>query len=456
MRDDMGMPRPTEISTREAKFAAAPELKERGDWLCVNVETSCPWPVYPQSFEFADHLMWIIPLTQEEYGGVAMKVPKGLSREEAEGLMLRFLSVLSWRERSGIAVAHRSGGSMPMMMGLNKKLGFAIREEFDLIDLACPEEEGPRIALALMREALSLNHHGYAFLSYWRVLELAYPVTKARVDWMQATLPTLSGPGIKEALETIAAQGAEDVCRHLFESGRCAMAHASGKPIINPDDPRDALRLYRELPLVRMLAERAIEAGFGIPTPSTEYAQHLYELRGWKQVFGDNLIGRLLSGEGPREEENVDMPNVSVRLRQRPPYPPMENMTIAGLDVEGAVVRVAYNSADGLFEMRFRLDFGEERLHFAIEDGIYGHDDGSVAAAEYRREFYRFFRDYFLNGELVILNSNTAEILSRKDAFLPTNCYVELDACNADIAKAQAEVDRRIAAQDGQNTSETA
>jgi hypothetical protein len=426
MRDEMGKPRPTEIGTREAKVKAAPELMERGDWLCVNVETSCPWPVYPQPFEFAGHVMWIVPLTQEEYGGVAMMVPKELSREEAEGLLLRFLSVLSWRERSGIAVAHRSGGSMPFMMGLNKKIGFAIREEFDLTELLCPEEERPRIALALMREALSLNNHGYSFLSCWRVLELAYPVTKDRVAWMQSTVPSLKGPGIQEALESIAESDVAAVCKHLFESGRCAVAHASGTPIINPDDPRDALRLYRELPLLRKLAEKAIEDGFGIPTRSTEFAQHLYELRGWKKVFGDDLVCRLLCGAGPLEGEQVDMPSISVRLRQRPPYMPMENMEIAGLDVQDAIIKVAYKSADGLFEIRFQLDFGEERLLFAIDDGIYGRDDGSVAAAEYRREFHRFLRDYFLNGELLILNSDTGEILSRKDAFLPRNCYVEL------------------------------
>ena len=202
---------------------------------------------------------------------------------------------------------------------------------------------------------------------------------------------------------------------------------------------------------MQKLAEKAIEEGFGIPTRSTEFAQHLYELREWKKVFGDDLVRRLLSGAGPLECEQADMPSVSVRLRQRPPYIPMENMVISGLDVLGAIIRVAYKSVDGLFEMRFQLDFGEERLAFAIDDGIYGRDDGSVAAAEYRREFHRFLRDYFLNGELLILNSASGEIVPRKDAFLPQNCFVDLDVCNADIARDQTDVDRRREAQEEQN-----
>jgi hypothetical protein len=74
---------------------------------------------------------------------------------------------------------------------------------------------------------------------------------------------------------------------------------------------------------------------------------------------------------------------------------------------------------------------------------LFGHDNGSVAAAEHSKEMRRFVRDYFLNGELQMWNSETGALLSRKDAFLPVNCFVDLDGCNADIAAAQAEIDRR-------------
>jgi hypothetical protein len=190
MRDDMGMPLPVEIGTRQDKFDAAPELLERGEWICLNVETSCAWPTRPQSTEFAGQRIWIIPITQEDHAGVAMLLPSGMDREDAEALLYRFLSVLAWRENSGIAVAHRTGGSLPYMVGLNKKHGFAIREEFDLTEAVCPTDEAPRIALALMREGRSLNHHGYAFLSFCRVLELAYPESDERIAWMTGTLPS--------------------------------------------------------------------------------------------------------------------------------------------------------------------------------------------------------------------------------------------------------------------------
>jgi hypothetical protein len=231
------------------------------------------------------------------------------------------------------------------------------------------------------------------------VLELAYPVSDERLAWMTATLTTLAGNGVKEALESIAAEGVEDVGRHLFKSGRCAVSHATGKPIVNPDDPRDARRLYRELPLVREMAVRAIEERFGILTSSTEYRQHLYELRGWKEVLRDDLVGRLLSGEGARPDETVDLPDIHVRLRESPPYGPMEGMTVAGLAVQGDKIQLAYRSPDRLFEFRFVLDLGDERLVFDVTQGLFAHDDGSVVAAEHRKEIQRFIRSCLLGRE---------------------------------------------------------
>jgi hypothetical protein len=91
------------------------------------------------------------------------------------------------------------------------------------------------------------------------------------------------------------------------------------------------------------------------------------------------------------------------------------------------------------------LDLGNERLVFDLNQGLFGHDDGSVTAAEHRKEIQRFIRDYVLNGELQILNAETGALLSRKDAFSPVNCYPDLDICNAEIATAQAEIHRRRA-----------
>jgi hypothetical protein len=443
MRDETGRPLPVEIASRESKYAAAPELLQPGDWVCLNVDTSCPWPVRPQSTDFGGHRIWVIPLTLEEYPGIAVQCSPGLNRDEAAKLLYRFLSVLAWREEHGIAVAHQSGDRRPHMVGLNKKYGFSICEGFDFTELICPEEEDTRIALALMREARSLNHYGYAFLSFWRVLELAFPASKQREAWIERALSRLTGHGVAEALNSITAEGLKDVSRHLFESGRCAVAHASRKPIVNPDDPSDSRRLYRELPLVREMAVLAIEERFGILTPQIEYREHLYELRGWKKILGVDLVQRLVSGEGVRPNEEVDLPEIHVRQREFPHYGVFEGMSPSNAVVQDGKVHLVYRSETGLCFTNFILDFGIERIIFDIEDGIVLNDDGSVVAAEHNADCQRFIRDYGLNGELQIWNASNGGLLSRKDAFIPLNCYFNLDACNAIIAAAQAEVERR-------------
>ncbi|MGN6288709.1 MAG: methylamine utilization protein MauJ [Sphingopyxis terrae] len=445
MRDEMGMPLSMEIQPRAAMLEAEPALRQIGQWVCLNIEPTFPWPVRPQSVEFSGHTLWLIPITQEDHPGVAIRRPLDMAQEDAESLLYRFLSVVAWREDAGIVVAHRTGGSRPHMMGLNRKIGFAVRDSFDFTDLISPEEEGPRIALALMREARSLNHYGYAFLSYWRVLELAFPKTRARVEWMEATLPTLDGRGIREARESIASQAVENICSHLFESGRCAIAHATGKPVINPDDPRDALRLYRELPLVREMAVRAVEERFGIPTRSTEYSQHLYELRGWKEILGERLLSEVANAnvvERP-EGEKVDLPLIHVRLHSTPPYKPFENMVPKSIEQQGNELLLVYATEDHLMEVCFRLAPAEERLKFDIFNGVYGRDDGSVAAAEYKWESLRFFRDYMLNGVLQMWNAETGSLISRLDAYIPVNMMFDLKVSNDQIAAARTEVERR-------------
>jgi hypothetical protein len=94
------------------------------------------------------------------------------------------------------------------------------------------------LALGLMREGRGLNHVGYAFLSFYKILDAAFPADKQRITWISAAIAGLTGFGVKEALDGIRAQGIttpDGIGRHLYQSGRCAMAHGARKPIVDPD-----------------------------------------------------------------------------------------------------------------------------------------------------------------------------------------------------------------------------
>jgi hypothetical protein len=56
-----------------------------------------------------------------------------------------------------------------------------------------------------------------------------------------------------------------DIAAYLFESGRCAVAHASSDPLIDPDDLTHLRRLSADLDVVRALAEYFIKYELNVP-----------------------------------------------------------------------------------------------------------------------------------------------------------------------------------------------
>lgn len=269
-------------------------LKVNGDWVCINIDPRTSWPVRPQQFTFEGHPVWVMPLTTENYPGLAINRPADLDRDEAFALLHRALSVLAWLQDTGAVVQQVSGGNLPRMMGMRGSLGRSIREDFDLSDLPVIKEDAGKLALALMREGRGLNHSAYSFLSFFRALEIAIPDGKERGEWITANIDAIAGHTAQSALQELKAKIEGDVGKHLRQSGRHAIAHAKSEPIINPDDPRDAQRLQSELPIIEALAVLAIEQRLGIQTSHRMWKEHLYELRGWKQILPPGIVAESL------------------------------------------------------------------------------------------------------------------------------------------------------------------
>src|SRR5262249_9458262 len=251
--------RPWQLTVPQAKDAIVGELAEPGPWIVAHVEASSFWPVNAQKVPYRGETIWIIPLMINHYPAVAMKKVVGQDRLYCERLLMRFLSALAWVEETGFSGHGLGGGSLPMPMGREKERGFAICDEFDLSYLPEPSDQRALLALALMREGRALNHPAYAFLSFYRVLEAAFPATGARNQWVSACAPSLQAFGVREVLADLAQSGVTDIGRHLYESGRCAIAHARAAPIVDPDDPSDYRRLQSEMPIMVALATKAIE-----------------------------------------------------------------------------------------------------------------------------------------------------------------------------------------------------
>ena len=167
------------------------ELAERGEWIVASIQPSSYWPIETQRIEWRGRVMWVIPVMKGFFPAVAIRVTEGLDRLACEELIMRFLSNLSWVQGHGYMVEALTGGSLPAPMARGGERPFAIAEEFDLQYFPEPDNERALLALALMREGRGLNHPAYAFLSFFRVLEVALPHGRRRQRWIETALPDL-------------------------------------------------------------------------------------------------------------------------------------------------------------------------------------------------------------------------------------------------------------------------
>lgn len=413
----------------EYKDALTEPLKKRGHWTVAYIDPSMAWPVRVQRIMYLGDEYWIIPITSDAYPGIAVR--NADANDATKEKILRFLSVLSWLDRSGAVLVSFGGGSFPIAYQRGKRGGFAIREEIDLRYLPEVTDVKARLALGLMRDGRGLSHVAYSFLSFYRVLEVAVGRGQAIPNWITnaaARLPTGQG---KDALNHLTASGVSDISQHLYVSGRCAIAHAGGNPIVDPDNPSDTSRLYKERPLVEALAELAIEEFLGVKTASTVYQEHLYELAGFKRIFGQILVDDLLAGKTIPSGTNIDVPAISFQLHGDGPFEAFENLRPVHIVQEGSKVRMEFEREDGRLRVKFNLDFENERLEFDVHDGVFGTpDDYSAIYARHKVETLKFLAGYYGNGQLRVSNYETGELIARKDEFIPVNVmpdYSEFD-----------------------------
>jgi hypothetical protein len=286
------------------------------------------------------------------YPAVAIRLGAGEERMDALKLINRFLSSLSWVEGSGYTVAFISGGGLPRPMGREKTMGFSTVSEFNLTYFPEPTDKRAQLALALMREGRSLNHPAYSYLSYYRVLEVALPDVKVRKAWIEDAVDRVAGDRrkyrIKEVIERLRSNGIQSFETHLRETNRQAVAHGAREPIIDPDDPEHTQRMGDDIPLINGLAELAIEENLGIETPQTVWEKHLYELAGFKTIFGPDLVARFTTGEGPVADLAVGFPSVDIQIRAFEPYPILTGMRPRGVQQRGSTVEVLLGTNGGM------------------------------------------------------------------------------------------------------------
>jgi hypothetical protein len=131
-----------------------------------------------------------------------------------------------------------------------------------------PEPNGKaRLALALFREGRTVNSIPFAFLSYFKILNIFWKDKFAASNGKREN-PIVEGirqalPKLKDALVSRRIGALDktepDVPLYLYRQGRCAVAHAYADPIVDPDDVSDLRRLSEDILIIKAIAEHLIK-----------------------------------------------------------------------------------------------------------------------------------------------------------------------------------------------------
>lgn len=241
-----------------------------GNWLNVGVAGTAMWPKTETEVQFGGRTLVLRPATRDTAQSVHIDL-HGISDQDALTLINQFLSVLSWCDDQPMENKYGwSGNPVPVSVPVDpRQVGSSIAFPFYR---KLEVEPKARLALALFREARTINSVPLSFLSYFKILNIFWEdkfrtVNGSRVnpiiEGMRSTIPSISDTLANERITNLQAAH-QDTAVYLYESCRCAVAHANTSPIADPDNMQDIHRLSADIWVVKAIAEELMTTSFGI------------------------------------------------------------------------------------------------------------------------------------------------------------------------------------------------
>lgn len=374
------------------------KLRSRLGWLTAGVASSIPWPSLDVCIQYAGNEFF---LRGSERDGKPS--PPGITiacnskdTDEALSNIYRFTSILSWFMGGYVDISGYVWGSAPILYGnpryVYSSLGIAGTKSFNCNHMPIIEDENIRKALAFWREGRRLDevHDSYSFLSFYKVIESQYNDSKKKVEWISANIDKLTDRAAKRVAEL--RQDGIDVGRHLFDSGRCAVAHASLEgEIVDPDIPSDRRRLSADLIVMEELARIYISEELGVPDARSLYRSR-NRLAPWDSLLPDETLKTLRRGGTPAKCDELQGLKVSVGLWPDGPINGLEDMTMHVDAFKDGVVKVVLVNERNTILLVFFLDYRSGKVHTNLEDGglIYGENSPVEAdVVSYATFFYK-------------------------------------------------------------------
>lgn len=236
-------------------------------WMIVTVETELEWPAEETSVSFMGHTLILRPPDGDDAADVRLQYEHPESQLEAFETICRLLTALSWWHHRPARIRLRIDCTSPMRGGNRGGGGYGppLCKKYQLPKaMQLPADFKARMALALYREALSVQNPIYEFLGYFKIVNVYHRTPTAQIRWINCTLCRLTDRTATQRISALACSES-DIGDYLYHSGRCAAAHGSGRSTVDPDKPDDVFRLGSDMPVAKALAEYLIERELGMP-----------------------------------------------------------------------------------------------------------------------------------------------------------------------------------------------
>jgi hypothetical protein len=388
-------------------------------WAVVGVESSVPWPTAETEVRFRGHVLLLRPGTDRDLPSVAFRHPATMRFEEALLVIRHFLSSLAWVERRGIREVAAGGGSRPVLLGRGQR-GMVITERFRQDYLPDPAEPRTRLALAFYREAMASEPIAYRFLNLFKIVNILYARGQDQIAWINATLPSIHDFSVASRLSALGSE-VPDVGAYLYESGRCAVAHAFNQPLVDPENLADNRRLSEDLPVLQALAEYLIEHELGVKSRATIWKEHLYELEGFRQILGEALVRRLKAREPIDPSDIPAFPLISIRVRDKATGDSLSSLQPVVIAVDNGTIWLRCDSTGRVAQFLIGLAVADEALLFDPQEHMAVSPDNSLSALRARHDQGTLLRDLLCNGQLEIIDATNQNRLGRTDAYVGEN-----------------------------------
>jgi len=405
------------------------QVHGRRGWFSAGITCSIAWPEQDVWLQY-DGSEYILrgakrPGDDKHPLVPCIHTPASTHSDEELVRLYRFVSILGYFMGGYVDITGTTWGGHPIgyVDWPGREMMLTIQEgkfNFNCNHMPIIEEDKTRKALAFLREGRRLRHvhEPYSFLSFFKVIESQFE-SRDRVNWVTDALDKLTEVDAVKRINELRAQGI-DVNKHLFDSGRSAVAHASiGRDIVDPDVPADRRRIVLDLPIIEALARRYIQVDAGIPD-----SMELYSTRDrtqpWHALMTPQAVSKLKSSGVIEDVARLGQfaeSRVTVRLW---PEPSVEQFTNIPFLVEGCGEGVLFYMAINerqTIVLRFAIDVASGHVHALLANS--GMVNLGQATEKDVEDFTRYFHSVIANRTVELAVDGAAPVDC--DVVIPVN-----------------------------------